>query len=55
MGPEDILSGSVIVSGARTPVGKLSGAFSTLGATDLGAVAIAAALQRAAVYPVQVD
>ena len=41
------MSGSVIISGARTPIGKLSGAFSTLTATDLGGVAIAAALERA--------
>jgi acetyl-CoA C-acetyltransferase len=55
MAQEDILSGSVIVSGARTPIGKLSGSFSTLGATDLGAVAIAAALERAGLDPGQVE
>jgi acetyl-CoA C-acetyltransferase len=55
MAQEGTLAGSVIVSGARTPVGKLSGAFSTLSATDLGAVAIAAALERAGLDPGQVE
>jgi acetyl-CoA C-acetyltransferase len=52
---EVILSGSVIISGARTPIGKLAGAFGTLSATDLGGVAIAAALERAGLEPGQVD
>jgi acetyl-CoA C-acetyltransferase len=47
--------GSVIISGARTPIGKLSGAFAGVNAADLGAVAIAAALERAGVRPDQVD
>ena len=49
------MPGSVIISGARTPIGKLSGAFASLSAVDLGAAAIAAALERAAVEPDQVD
>jgi len=49
------LPGSVIVSGARTPIGKLAGALASLSATDLGAVAIAAALERAGLQPGQVD
>ncbi len=49
------MPGSVIVSGARTPIGKLSGAFIGLSATDLGAVAIAGALERANLRPDQVD
>ena len=49
------MPGSVIISGARTPIGKLSGAFVTLSAVELGAVAIAAALERASVSPDQVD
>ena len=49
------MSGSVIISGARTPIGKLSGSLSTVGATDLGAAAIAAALERAGLEPGQVD
>ena len=49
------MAGSVIVAGARTPIGKLSGAFASLAATDLGGVAIAAALDRAGVAPDDVD
>ncbi|HWD08111.1 MAG TPA: acetyl-CoA C-acetyltransferase [Actinomycetota bacterium] len=47
--------GSVIVSYARTPVGKLGGALSTLPACELGAVAIRAALERGGVAPAAVD
>ena len=39
--------GSVIVGGARTPIGRLLGGLKDLSATDLGGVAIAAALGRA--------
>ncbi len=49
------MAGSVILSGARTPVGKLSGAFSGFAATDLGGFAIKAALQRAGLTPDQID
>jgi acetyl-CoA C-acetyltransferase len=49
------MSGSVIVAGARTPIGKMSGALSALSAADLGGLAIAEALQRAGVTPEQVD
>jgi acetyl-CoA C-acetyltransferase len=49
------MSGSVIVAGARTPIGKLSGAFAGLAATDLGGVAIKAALERAGIKGEQVD
>ena len=49
------MPGSVIVAGARTPIGKLSGSLASLSATDLGGVAIAAALSRAGVAPEQVD
>src|SRR5918994_279342 len=38
--------GSVIVSGARTPIGKLRGAFADLAAVDLGAHAIGAGLPK---------
>jgi len=41
--------GSVIVGGARTPIGKLLGGLADLSATDLGGVAIAAALERSGV------
>lgn len=40
---------SVIVAGARTPVGKLLGGLSGLSAADLGAVAVRAALDRAGI------
>jgi acetyl-CoA C-acetyltransferase len=49
------MAGSVIVAGARTPIGKMSGALSSLSAADLGGVAIAEALRRANVAPHQVD
>jgi acetyl-CoA C-acetyltransferase len=49
------MPGSVIVAGARTPVGKLSGALAGFAATDLGGFAIKAALQRAGVAPDQID
>ncbi|UFS58130.1 acetyl-CoA C-acyltransferase [Subtercola endophyticus] len=40
---------SVIVSGARTPIGKLLGALSTLTAPELGGIAIRAAIERSGV------
>ena len=46
---------TVILSAARTPIGKLGGALSSVDATELGAVAIKAALERAEVAPEQVD
>lgn len=46
---------SVIVAGARTPIGKLSGALVGFSAMDLGGLAIAAALERAGIAPDQVD
>jgi len=46
---------AVIVAGARTPIGKLSGAFAGFTAMDLGGFAIAEALKRAGVAPDQVD
>src|SRR6516225_4325938 len=46
---------AVIVAGARTPIGKLSGAFAGFTAMDLGGFAIAEALSRAGVSPDQVD
>ena len=45
----------VIVSGARTPVGRFGGAFKDLPASDLGAVAIKAAVERAGISPEGVD
>ena len=49
------MPGSVIVAGARTPIGKLSGAFAGFSAMDLGGFAIKAALERAGVAPDDVD
>ncbi|HEY3096216.1 MAG TPA: acetyl-CoA C-acetyltransferase [Acidimicrobiia bacterium] len=49
------MPGSVIISSARTPIGKLSGALASFSAMDLGGFAIAAALERAGVGPEQVD
>jgi acetyl-CoA C-acetyltransferase len=49
------MAGSVILAGARTPIGKLSGALASFKATDLGGFAIKAALDRAGVSPDQVD
>jgi acetyl-CoA C-acetyltransferase len=46
---------TVILSTARTPVGKLGGGLSSLDATDLGGTAIQAALERAGVEPEQVE
>src|SRR5436305_656146 len=46
---------SVIVAGARTPMGRLSGNLKSFPATALGAAAIRAALERAGVAPEQVQ
>jgi acetyl-CoA C-acetyltransferase len=49
------MSGSVIVAGARTPIGRLSGSLKDFSAADLGGVAIKGALERAGVSGDQVD
>ena len=46
---------NVIVAGARTPIGRLLGAFKGLSAADLGAVAIKGALEKSGVSPDKVD
>jgi acetyl-CoA C-acetyltransferase len=46
---------TVILGAARTPIGKMGGGLSSLDATELGGVAIAAALRRAGVEPEQID
>jgi acetyl-CoA C-acetyltransferase len=46
---------SVIVNGARTPMGRLSGNLKDLPATALGSIAIKAALERSGVAPEQVQ
>jgi acetyl-CoA C-acetyltransferase len=49
------MSRSVIVAGSRTAIGKLSGAFATLSAQELGGAAIKGALDKAGVDPASVD
>jgi acetyl-CoA C-acetyltransferase len=49
------MAGSVIVAGARTPIGRLLGSLKGFAAVDLGALAIKAALERAGVTGDQVD
>src|SRR5438477_8850992 len=46
---------TVILGAARTPIGKMGGGLSSLEATELGGIAIAAALERADVAPEQVE
>ena len=46
---------TVILGTARTPVGKMGGALASMPATELGGIAIAAALERSGVAPEQVD
>jgi acetyl-CoA C-acetyltransferase len=46
---------TVILGAARTPIGKMGGGLSSLDATELGGIAIKAALERAGVEPEQVD
>lgn len=45
----------VILSGVRTPIGAFAGALASLRSTQLGSIAIRAALERAGVQPDQVD
>ncbi|MGN6608211.1 MAG: acetyl-CoA C-acetyltransferase [Jatrophihabitans sp.] len=49
------MAGSVIVHGARTPMGRLLGSLKDFSGADLGGVAIKAALERAGVTPDQVQ
>ena len=49
------MTSTVIVAGARTPIGKLSGALKDFTAMDLGGIAIAGALEKAGVSGDQVD
>ncbi|HWF72521.1 MAG TPA: acetyl-CoA C-acyltransferase, partial [Solirubrobacteraceae bacterium] len=46
---------TVILSAARTPIGKLGGGLASLDATELGGASIKAALERADVAPEQVE
>jgi acetyl-CoA C-acetyltransferase len=49
------MAGSVIVNGARTPMGRLLGSLKDFSGAGLGAVAIKAALERSGVSPEQVQ
>jgi acetyl-CoA C-acetyltransferase len=49
------MSKTVILGAARTPIGKMGGGLSTVDATELGGLAISAALERSGVEPEQVD
>src|SRR5213080_33394 len=49
------MTASVIVAGARTPIGKFAGGFKDLAAVDLGAAAIREAVSRAGVSPEQIE
>src|SRR5215207_1560218 len=48
-------SDAVILSGARTPIGKFNGSLATVSAPRLGAVAVQAAVERAGVDPAQIE
>jgi acetyl-CoA C-acetyltransferase len=52
---EEIVTTTVIVAGARTPVGRFSGALKDFSGSDLGGIAIKGALDKAGVAPDQVD
>ena len=45
----------VIVSGARTPIGRFGGAFKDVSASELGSLVIRSALEQANIRPDQVD
>lgn len=49
------MSSALILGGARTPIGRFSGALSSFSATDLGGIAIGAALADAGVQAGEVD
>ena len=49
------MDNTVILAGARTPIGKLSGALSSFTGSDLGGIAISSALKRAGISPENVD
>ena len=45
---------AVILSAARTPIGKFQGTLSSVPATQLGAIAVRAAVERAGINPVSI-
>ena len=46
---------AVILSAARTPIGKYGKALSSIKATDLGAIAVKEAVSRAGIQPTDVE
>jgi len=46
---------AVILSAARTPIGKFQGTLSSVPATQLGAIAVRAAVERAGINPVEIE
>ncbi len=46
---------SVIISAVRTPIGKLQGALKSMSATQLGALVVKTAVERAGLAPEQID
>jgi acetyl-CoA acetyltransferase len=52
---KEAMPGSVIAGGARTPIGKLSGALKNFQAVDLGGLAIKAPLEKSGISGDQVD
>jgi acetyl-CoA C-acetyltransferase len=52
---EAAVSGSVILAGARTPIGRLLGSLKDFSGAQLGGIAIKAALERAGIKPEQVQ
>jgi len=49
------MTDAVILSGARTPVGKLLGALKGFSAVELGAIAARAAIERAGINAASID
>jgi acetyl-CoA C-acetyltransferase len=49
------MTGSLILGGARTPIGRFNGGLTALSGAQLGGLAIAAALERTGISPEQVD
>ena len=49
------MTSTVIVAGARTPMGRFNGALASVSATDLGGVAIRGALAKSGVAATDVD
>jgi acetyl-CoA C-acetyltransferase len=46
---------AVILSAARTPIGKFQGSLSSIPATQLGAIAVKAAVERAGINPEEIE